>query len=99
MVEIMPINQLVNHLLHTPALAIEGSQAPGVQSLNVRDVHPRAAVIARGTGRERDELQPRVPGAPAQPNGSALLQPAPLLPGEARQARADTGGAGNAEDE
>jgi hypothetical protein len=70
-IEIMPINQFVNHLLHAPALAIKRGQAPGAQPLTVRDVDSQAPGIARGAGRQRDELQPGVPGPDESPRRAA----------------------------
>jgi hypothetical protein len=79
MIEIMAVNQLVDHLLDPPAVTIERGQAPRIQPLDAGHVDPGAAIIGRRPGGQRDELQAWIPRAPAQANGAAVLQPAPLL--------------------
>src|SRR5829696_7813540 len=99
MIEIMPVDQFVDRLLDPPARPVERGEPTGAEPLNTRDVDPGAPPVGGRAGAERQELQARVPGAPAQANRADLLEPAALLAREAVEPRPHAGRAGEAENE
>src|ERR671933_2045164 len=67
MIEIMPIDQLVEGLLHAPALAVAGRELPRPEPLDAGHIHPGPAPIGRRAGLQGDQLQARVPVAVPEP--------------------------------
>src|SRR5262245_38026846 len=59
-VKVVAVDQLVERLLHAPALAIQRSECPRPDRAQAGGVDPRPALIARGTRAEGDEPPPLV---------------------------------------
>src|SRR3954471_22197138 len=64
-IEIMPMNQLVNHLLDAPALPVQPDELAGAEALDTRHVDPRPAPIGGLPRGQSEQLQAGIPMAVA----------------------------------
>lgn len=97
LIQIMPVDQLVNDLLDAPALLVPPDALLRTEALGTRHVHPRPAAVGGLPGGQSKQLQAGIPVAVAQPDNTRLPRPAALRAGEGGQARPDRRGASKAE--